>query len=163
MSRSSPDSSVLNGDTEPAGARFAGRGLRHTGLAPVGRARMRRYSRVMTPGPRPRDHRAALVTLSVLLIIAAAVLAGARMVSVHSETWEGRLAPSAAPPRIAFDHRYYVRSDAPASPRPAFTPAGQTSGGGEVFAPAPIPGLARTVIQVVADGRVTDYALSGGP
>lgn len=117
----------------------------------------------MTAHARPREIRPAVLAVGVLVVLVLAVVAGARMVSVHADTWEWRLKPSAAPPKIQFDDRSYLRGSVMAGLAPGSTLSGLTSGGGAIYATAPIPGSALTVIQVLADGQVTGYALSGGP
>jgi hypothetical protein len=97
-----------------------------------------------------------------LFVLVCAAIVMFRLVRVHSQGWEWRLSPSAAPPRISFDGRSYLRS-APSSPIPAGDiRRGSTPGGGVIFADRDTQ-LTDTVVWVVTDQQIFVYELQGGP
>lgn len=114
-----------------------------------------------------RDGGGAVVSVStrravtvVLLVCAAVVMF--RLVQVHSQGWEWRLSPSAAPPRISIDGRSYLRSR-PSTPVPAGeVQRGTTPGGGHIYADKNTH-LTNTVVWVVEGSQTVTYELQGGP
>ena len=101
----------------------------------------------------------AVVALLVLLVVVGVT----RVAQVHADTWEWRLVPSAAPPRIQLEGRHYLRGSAGVRLDPQWTVAGHTEGGAAIYVGERVPGAAPTVVDIVDGGTVWGYALSGGP
>lgn len=100
--------------------------------------------------------------LAVLLVM---VLSAAlwRVAQVHGETTERRLWPSAAPPRVGFDGRRYIRANLGPVSTQGMQQAGETSGGAPIYVGPRTPGYAPTGIVVLDGGQAWEYSLSGGP
>ncbi len=96
----------------------------------------------------------------LVMVVSAAVW---RVAQVHGETTEWRLWPSAAPPRVGFDGRRYIRANLGPVSIEGMQQAGQTSGGAPIYVGPPSPGYARTGIVVLDNGQAWQYSLSGGP
>lgn len=99
--------------------------------------------------------------IGVLLLVVAAI-AAVRAYQVHAYGWEWGLIPSAAPPKVVFDHRNYSRGQVQTSVPEGWSHQDDTMGGGEIFAPVS-NGHAPTVIDVRDGSTVWGYALMGGP
>jgi len=103
------------------------------------------------------------VALVVTLVLLLAVGLLGRLWYVHDRTWDWSLVVSAAPSRIEFADRNYIRSTADMSVPMAAVDVGRTLGGGVILSdqwPAPhVPG----VIWVLDGATTRTYALSGGP
>ena len=97
-----------------------------------------------------------------MLVLACAAIAAFRLVQVHSQGWEWRLSPSAAPPRISFDHRSYLRSTRPRAIPAGEVRRGSTPGGGTIFADKDTQ-VTDTIVWVVTAQQTFAYALQGGP
>lgn len=104
-----------------------------------------------------------LATAFVLLLLLGVITAGWRIAQVHGETWEWRLSPSAAPPRVGFDGRHYIRTDVGGVSAQGMQQAGQTSGGAPIYVGPQTPGCVPTGIVVLDNSRAWQYSLSGGP
>ncbi len=91
------------------------------------------------------------------------LLAVTRLGQVHSDTWEWRLTPSAAPPKIQLDGRSYLRGAAGDRVPAGATVAGHTTGGAPIYVGERIAGAAPTVVEVVDGATTWGYGLSGGP
>ena len=101
--------------------------------------------------------RRSVITLLVVCVAVPLV----RLYQVHDEGWEWRLTPSAAPPRLLFDGRSYLRGPHSIPVPSADTAHGETPGGGTIFADD--DPRTDTVIWVRAGSRIYDYELQGGP
>ncbi|MDX6366272.1 MAG: hypothetical protein QOK30_1348 [Nocardioidaceae bacterium] len=84
-----------------------------------------------------------------------------RLYQVHDQGWEWRLTPSAAPPRLLFDGRSYLRGPHIIPVPSGDTSHGETPGGGMIFADN--DPRTDTVIWVRAGRQTYDYELQGGP
>ena len=98
-----------------------------------------------------------------LVVISALGYVAVHLRHVHDESWEYRWTPSAAPPRITFEGRHYLRGDVERSMPAGEIPLGRTPGGGVINGAAGLHEYSLTVVEVVASGQITVYALSGGP
>lgn len=81
----------------------------------------------------------------VLLLLSAAT----RVAQVHAETWEWRLWPSAAPPRVQFEGRHYLRTSIVPVSSDGLVPSGETLGGATIFVGSRVADLAPIGIAVV--------------
>jgi hypothetical protein len=84
-----------------------------------------------------------------------------RLYQVHEEGWEWRLTPSAAPPRLLFDGRSYLRGSAISHVPTGEVRHGSTPGGGALLADK--DPRTDTVVFVVAGQQTVEYSLQGGP
>jgi hypothetical protein len=101
------------------------------------------------------------LSAAVALVCVAALLI--RLYQVHDQGWEWRLSASAAPPRILFDGRSYLRASEPALRVPSReVQQGRTPGGGVIFADDD-SSLTQTVVWVETADDTFVYALQGGP
>jgi hypothetical protein len=98
--------------------------------------------------------------LTALLVVCVG-LPLVRLYQVHDQGWEWRLTPSAAPPRLLFDGRSYLRGGPVAQMPTGEVGHGDTPGGGMLFADS--DPRTDTVIFVKTDGQTYDYELQGGP
>ena len=107
--------------------------------------------------------RGSVVTVVLLAVMSGLVYVAVHLRHVHDVGWEYRWNPSAAPPRISFEGRHYLRGSAESALPAGAVPLGRTPGGGVIYVlPGPHP-TAPIGVEVVAHGHVTGYALSGGP
>jgi hypothetical protein len=119
------------------------------------------YRPRMTVGLARRHRLVALVVLAVLAVTLA--WAGQHIVRVRMRSGEWRWSPSATPPKIVYDGRDYLRGAT--FPR---LPEGEVrlvrlATGAWLYGP-PLPHAnAPTGLDVIVDGRVVGYGLSGGP
>jgi hypothetical protein len=84
-----------------------------------------------------------------------------RLYQVHETGSEWRLFASAAPPRLVFDGRSYLRGPHVPSIPPGESRHGRTPGGGSIFADQ--DSRTDTVVFVASGSQIFDYALQGGP
>ena len=102
--------------------------------------------------------------LAVLLALALGIgYVGVHLRHVHDLGWEYRWTPSAAPPRISFEGRHYLRGGVESGLPAGEVPLGRTPGGGVIYGPSGPHPNAFIGVDVMASGHVTGYALSGGP
>jgi hypothetical protein len=97
----------------------------------------------------------------VRLLLVGLVAVGLRLASVHEATWEWGLRPSATPLKLSFQDRDYRRGSTVDQVEAGLRRAGETSGGGVVYATS--GPFTPTVIDVVDGDRVVVYELLGGP
>lgn len=107
-----------------------------------------------------RSRRLAVVAALVLLV-ATGVLG--RLWYVHDRTWDWSLTVSAAPPKIQFGDRTYLRGTAYLPVPAAAADVGRTLGGGVILSDAWPANYVPTMIWVRDRSRTTTYSLSGGP
>jgi len=112
--------------------------------------------------PRVSSKSVAVVGLVAAVVVVA--LLGFQLHRVHSEGWEWRLTPSAAPPKVHLMGRDYSRDDQEPMP-PGLVNRGTTPGGGSIFTEAVSPTHSGVYFSVfVKDGSLAfRYSLMGGP
>jgi hypothetical protein len=102
-----------------------------------------------------------LLTLALVALLAVGLVG--RLWYVHDRTWDWSLVPAAAPLRIQFAERNYIRSTIDEATPAAAVEVGHTLGGGVILSDewpaAYMPG----VIWVRDGAKTSTYALSGGP
>lgn len=104
-----------------------------------------------------------MVALLVLAVIGGLGYVAVHLRRVHDVGWEYRWTPSAAPPRISFEGRHYLRGSRQRALPPGEVPLGRTPGGGVIYGSAGPHQDAFIGVDVVWSGHITGYALSGGP
>ncbi len=128
---------------------------------------MTEFQVVASPPPMSAGNRRVLkglaVALSASVLVGGLGYVGVHLRHVHDVSWEYRWSPSAAPPRIAFQGRHYLRAGSERSLPPGEVPLGRTIGGGVIYGPPGPHEYALIGVEVLANGKVTGYALSGGP
>jgi hypothetical protein len=97
----------------------------------------------------------------IALLVVCVAVPLVRLYQVHDEGWEWRLTPSAAPPRLLFGERSYLRYPHLTPIPSGDTAHGKTPGGGTIFADN--DPRTDTVIWVRAGRQTYDYVLQGGP
>ncbi len=108
-----------------------------------------------------RGGRRLIGAVGAFVIVVAAV-ALIQMARVHLESWEWRLAPSAAPPKVHFADRDYTRGSPKPSVPPGYVKRGETRGGGLIYTWS-TGGEPQVILYVRAGRGVWPYALMGGP
>jgi hypothetical protein len=98
---------------------------------------------------------------AIALLVVCVGLPLVRVYQVHDQGWEWRLTPSAAPPRLVFDGRSYLRGQHITRIPSGETAQGDTPGGGRIFADT--DPRTDTVLFVRAGRHTFDYELQGGP
>lgn len=107
--------------------------------------------------------RSSVVTLVLLALVSGLLYVAVHLRHVHDASWEYRWTPSAAPPKISFQGRDYHRGSRESALPAGEVPLGRTAGGGVIYGPPGPHPNAFTGVDVVANGHLTGYALSGGP
>jgi hypothetical protein len=101
------------------------------------------------------------VVVALALLITAGMMG--RLWYVHDRTWDWSLTISAAPPKIEFADRTYVRGSADLPVPAAAADVGRTLGGGVILSDAWPARYVPGVIWVREGVRSTSYGLLGGP
>ncbi len=101
--------------------------------------------------------------LCPLVLVGGLGYVGVHLRHVHDVSWEYRWSPTAAPPRISFEGRHYLRAGTEPSLPAGEVPLGKTVGGGVIYGPPGPHEYALIGVEVLANGKVTAYSLSGGP
>ncbi len=106
-------------------------------------------------------NRRVVLLLTLALVLAIGLLG--RLWYVHDRTWDWSLVISAAPPKIQFADRTYLRSTLDIAVPAAAVDVGRTLGGGVILSDQ-WPAQSMPGVIWVRDGvRASAYALSGGP
>jgi len=118
--------------------------------------------------PPSSGRRARVVKLVVACIVLACLLvAGVRMIDVHSETRDWRLTVAAAPTRLVYNGNPYLKTrlvTAATEPPGGITSGGVTEGGGRILIPKTeaAGGSSLTSVIVQDGGQKYSYSQMGG-